>query len=85
MNALSGGLASPSQEGRGTGQRRKEPIVPHLLTEARGGAASPLGGTEGWRTGTWVRSLSLENEERSFRVNCQREAPTPTFLLGVGH
>lgn len=85
MNALSGGLASPSQEGRGTRQRRKEPIVPHPLTAVRGVTTPSLGGTEGWRTGTQVRSLSLQNDEKSLGVNCRREALTLTFLLGVGH
>lgn len=50
MNALSGGLISPSQDGRGTRQRRKQ-LVPHLLPGGVGALPHPL---EGQRAGEQV-------------------------------
>lgn len=44
MNALSGGRASPSQDGRGTRQRRKQLLVPHLLLVGAWGPAPSPGG-----------------------------------------
>lgn len=51
MNALSGGLASPSQDGRGTRQRRNQPLVPHLLPGGAEALPHPL---EGQRAGEQV-------------------------------
>lgn len=51
MNALSGGLAAPSQDGRGTRQRRKQPLVPHLLPGGAGVLPHP---SEGQRAGEQV-------------------------------
>lgn len=41
MNALSGGLAAPSQDGRGTRQRRKQPLCHICYREERGYCPTP--------------------------------------------
>lgn len=64
MNVLSGGLASPSQDRRGTRQRRKQGLS-HLLLGGYLGSCPVPWGKEGWQVRKWLRHLSPEEEGRS--------------------
>lgn len=58
MNVRSGGLASPSQDGRGTRQRRKQLLVPHLLP---GGCLGPWPSLGGRRAGQQVNGWRMKS------------------------